>query len=553
MKLRISAFAAVLLCCMSCVSTNNRLGGSLVPLGQTYDIFVNDSLYLPEVYMEMADSLSGFSQTRMTIGSVRDKDYGLTTRGCALTLVPMISGEDTLLFGKNPKFQSFHFAASYDSCSVNRLDQLNILQNIYVHPLTERLDPNKNFDTNSEVKYGSSLLTQGVPIFNGQDSLSFNFSKEFGEQFFTMTKEDVRSIKKYTEKFPGIYLETEEPNGEGGRINIFDLQLSYNSSYYSIEGNYAKLNFEAEFDGERKDSCMYFYYSPTKFYDVDSLLTYGTVGEYPQYCLNLTGHQTRSKAGKAKDKITIEGGGGLKPVISALLLKQLAEETISKNGGNPKEAIINKATLVFPFEFPEDYTEVDNFWPDIMSPTTRVINNGVVSYMGLTDSSSSSENQGDINRSLFRYAPDITYHLQELLNIDLTKTSDTKTKKLLNGEYDIWLLIMANEIITTTSSASSEMSDYYNYLAYQSYYNEMYGGYGGYGGYGYGGYGGYGDYYSNYYSYMMMAQYANQSSTYSSVSVMLDKDRFYKATINGPEFPHKGRTPRLELTYSLPK
>ena len=122
------------------------------------------------------------------------------------------------------------------------------------------------------------------------------------------------------------------------------------------------------------------------------------------------------------------------------------------------------------------------------------------------------------------------------------------TKKLERGEYDIWLLIMRNEIITTTTEANNEMSEYYNYLAYQSYYNSMYGGYGGYGGYGYGGY----DSYSNYYSYMMMAQYAGQAQTNQSVSVQLDKDRYYKAVLNGPEYPTVSLRPRLELTFSLP-
>ena len=210
--------------------------------------------------------------------------------------------------------------------------------------------------------------------------------------------------------------------------------------------------------------------------------------------------------------------------------------------------MINKASLVFPFEFPDDYKEVDNLWPDILSPTCRVIADTTTSFMGLTDSSSSDENQGDINRSVWQYAPDITYHMQELIKIDEAKGGE-KVERLKNGSYDIWLLIMANETVTNTTNNNSEMSDYYKYLAYQSYYNSMYGG--GYGGYGYGGYGGYGSYYSNYYSYMMMAQYASGSSTSTSVQAMLDKDRFYKANLNGPL--HSGKKPTLKLTFSVPK
>ena len=172
--------------------------------------------------------------------------------------------------------------------------------------------------------------------------------------------------------------------------------------------------------------------------------------------------------------------------------------------------------------------------------------------MGLTDASSSNENQGDIDRSLLRYAPDITYHMQEILKIDESQPDKTGTKYLLKGNYDIWLLVMAQEILTSVSTTSQETQEMLNYLAYSSYYNSMYGGYGGYGygGYGYGGYGGYGSYYSNYLNYAMMAQMASQAQTTTSTTVKLDKDRFYRAALKGPAA--NGAVPTLRLTFALP-
>jgi hypothetical protein len=108
------------------------------------------------------------------------------------------------------------------------------------------------------------------------------------------------------------------------------------------------------------------------------------------------------------------------------------------------------------------------------------------------------------------------------------------------------------------------MNDLYQSLMYSSYYNNMmydpygygygYGGYGyGYGGYGYGGYGGYG--YDNYYNYMMMASMAgsyNQTSETSTIE--LDKDRYYRCTLNGPTYSDKiEELPRLRVTFSAPK
>ena len=78
--------------------------------------------------------------------------------------------------------------------------------------------------------------------------------------------------------------------------------------------------------------------------------------------------------------------------------------------------------------------------------------------------------------------------------------------------------------------------------------------YGGYGGYGYGGYGGYG--YNNYYNYYMMAAYANSynNSTSEESTIELDKDRYYRCTLNGPEYSTDiNELPRLKVTFSVPK
>jgi hypothetical protein len=164
------------------------------------------------------------------------------------------------------------------------------------------------------------------------------------------------------------------------------------------------------------------------------------------------------------------------------------------------------------------------------------------------------------------YCPDISHHVQEIASLKQgvgedvpSNESDEDFLKRLE-KYDIWMLIMHEEI--TETSTDSSYDDYYNNLLYNSYYNNMmydpygygygYGGYGyGYGGYGYDGYG-----YNNYYNYYMMAAYAssaNQTSTSSEVS--LDKDRFYNAVINGPGAGGDdiSQKPRLRITFSAPK
>ena len=530
--------AAVTASLASCINVNYTLGSDFLATDQQFDTFVAE-FPLEDIRMVPADSLSGYSQTRITFGAIRDSQFGLTTRSSAVTLVPMY---DSLDFGQNARFRYFHVTMSRDTVSVARDEDGYMHQNINVYELTEPLE--STYDINTRLKHGTRRITKGVPVFNGsEDTLGFFFTREFGEKYLNITLDDTKDMESYTKKFPGICFETDNPVTEGGRINIFKLQLQFNATYGYIQGNYAELGFTAEYDGRTTDTTFLFYFSPDKFYDVDSLM-YNASSDLPQYCLNVCGHETRGRSGVATDKIYVEGGGGLKPVLSATEIREKLIAEISRHG-NPAEAAINRASLSLPFEFPDDYKEMIRY-PQILSPTCRIRNDaGRLSFASLTDSSDSSEDQGDVNRSLLVYAPDITYHTQSILKLsDLDNIHN----------YDVWFLIMANEIQTTTTSAAEqdEMSQYYNMMMYSSYYNDMYSGYGGYGygGYGYGGYG-YGDYYSNYYSYMLMAQMYGSSSSTSSTVKMLDKDRYYRAVLNGPAA--EGRRPTITVTYSLPK
>ena len=543
MKTRFLALAAALLCCYSCIETDTTLGGNLVPTVETYTFYTVE-VPIEGISTQMADNLSGYSDTRMTIGAIREPEYGLTTRTSAVSLIPLF--QDELNMGKDPVFKRFHFSAARDTTSFLDPTQENILQRVFVYEVDAGLDPEIDYDINRPIPHHGEIISKGTPVFNGTDSLTFDFSEEFGKKYLSIKPEDLKDIETFLAKYPGIYMETEVPNEDGGRLNMLKVQMSYDKDYGYIMGNVATLNYSAEFDGVRKDTTVLFWYGAADFYQLDSLFDAYT-GSFPQYALNHTGQETRELAGEAHETIAIEGGGGLKPVISALSLKHQVEQAIIQAGGNPKEAIINKASLIFPFEFPEDYKDM-TFWPYRLSPTCRLVNDETTAYMGLTDASSSSENQGDVDRSTLRYAPDITYHMQEILKIDENDTEKSSTKNLLSGNYDIWLLVMAQEKQVTVSTASKEQQEMLNYLAYSSYYNGMYGGYG-YGGYSGYGYGSYGSYYNNYLTYAMMAQQASMSQVSTSTTIKLDTDRFYRAALCGPE---ANDAPTLRVVFALP-
>lgn len=537
--LPLAAAAFLSLFASSCITTSLELGSEYLASDQQFDIFTA-TFPLEDIRMAPADSLSGYSQTRITVGAIRDKDFGLVKRSAAVTLVPIY---DTLDFGVSPEVNYFSMVIVKDTISTPDDANAYIHQPIKIYELTEPLE--SQFDINSEIKHGDELITQGIPVFNGTDEkLLVYFTKEFGEKYLQITLDDTRDITSYTKRFPGIYLETDEPRGEGGRINMFKVQLQYESSTRIINGNYALLNITSTYDGARKDTSFMFYFCPDQMYDVDSLV-YNATGNLPQYCFNVAKHESADKGGPAGDKILVEGGGGLKPVLSATEIRNKVIAEISKHG-DPSQAAINRASLDLPFIFPENYLDMDKY-PEVLSPTCRIrTDDGTISFASITDSSDSSEDQGDVNRSLLKYAPDITYHTQALLRLnDLSKISN----------YDVWLLIMHNEIQTTTTSEKEqdEMTDYYNMMMYSSYYNGMYGGYGGYGygGYGYGGYGYGNSYYNNYYSYYLMQQMYGSSSSTSSTVKTLDIYRYYNAILRGPADPVAH--PTMTITYALPK
>ena len=99
---------------LSCTNVNESIGGNFIATNLKYDFFTAE-FDLDEVWMKPVDSLSGYSSRRINFGAVRDDNYGLFKRGCALTLVPVLREFD---FGTDPVFRRFKFQAESDSVSI---------------------------------------------------------------------------------------------------------------------------------------------------------------------------------------------------------------------------------------------------------------------------------------------------------------------------------------------------------------------------------------------------------------------------------------------------
>ena len=551
----------------SCFQTSSEIGKDLIDQSLLYDTYTVE-FPIEDIRLRRADDLSGFSDTRLAIGAIRDETFGLTTRSTAFSLVPAL---DTLDLGTDPEFVRFmvHFEA--DTISAATKGQEHIIQNLFIYALTDTLSSKKS-GTNRDVPHGTEIVSRGVPVYDGKDSLSFELSPAYGQKYVDVLKRlgpvlkdrsangTIDRYKEYITELPGIYIETDVPEGIGGRINLFHLSiLSVSNNYYYRNDNIGRLTVRSTYNGVRKDTTFLFIPGEPTLYDEAKYLEDNK--KFYQYAFNRTGHE--APEGVAVAQIRIEGGGGLKPVIPAAQLREKVVDAILERGGNPSKTVINKASLIFPYEAPEDETLVDLF-PSMISPTIRKKNSDdTINYAGLTDASASSENQGDLDRANRAYAPDITYHMQQMLLRDDLEIED---------DADIWFLTVHSETVAN-ANGNAEQEAYYQQMMYAMYYNNLYGGgYGGYGGYGYGGYGygygGYGGYggYSNYYNMMMMSSLLNSmnQTTYSTTQE-LDKDRYYRAILNGPAatatnppscpllLPGARRIPTCRVTFSVPK
>ena len=411
---RLAAIGAILLGSASCIAIDETLGENFIPEDQKWDVYTPEAADLKEIRLQMADSLSGYSTSRFTFGAISDSRFGTNVKSTSFTLVPLY---DTLDFGKNMKIRQFHFTAVRDTLSVMKDEQLKMLQNVYVSELKKALDSTvlymgafMNPQIREEYLNTQEHITVGTPVYNGGDSLSFDFSKEFTERFVEkVRKADLDSMDLYVQQVPGIYITTDLPTGEGGRINMFDLSILTGDGY--VTGNYAQLKFTAEYEHSEEpvDTSFLFFFGPAEFMNDEST-------EYPtQFAFNASEHDTyamyKGDGMVATEKIYIEGGSGVKPVIKAREIKRILNEEIAKAGiVNTDEVVINKATIILPYEVEGNYDLLEKY-PIILSPTVRLrsTEGGYVSYAGLTDSSIETENQGEINRSRSIYSPDVSH------------------------------------------------------------------------------------------------------------------------------------------------
>ncbi len=538
MKSKISIIIVLftLLISNSCLKVNPEIGKSLVPKDQKFELHHIDSIYLTNVQNKVPEGLSEFSNTRLAFGSINDKDFGLTEKITAFSIVPFRTNID---FGKNRIFKSFTLKAVFDNASTLKDEDRFILQNINAYSLNTALNTSTS---TPDIDYDKDILiNSSSDIYNGSDSLVVHFNKEFGERYLQMTNDDYKDIDTYTKKYPGVVLSTNTAKEVGGRINMFKLPIDLVNR--NVLGTYAELKFSAEYPNiGRRDTTELFYLGPIKKHNTDGLLT-SNFNELVQLAYNYSVPQ-EIRSREVEESIYFEGENGLKPVIMARDIKNALENIKKKTSSN---IIFSKASLIMPYCL-EKNKDGYNYFPYILSPTLKEVRKGkngerdTIRYVSIPDNRISSINKGMLNKSLEEYRADITLLLQDLLQLNNDEDIDN---------FDLWLLPMIEETLTSRESLTEEEDNRRRELEAAQYYYSMMNGYGGGYGYGYGGYGSYGGYGGaygypyNYIGFPSMRQSNNQTKV-----IQLDQNRFYKLILNGTNFPDKHKRPRIELTFA---
>ncbi len=425
----------------SCITMDKTVGSDYVP--DDHKLKVHQvSLPLP-VTLKQTDSIQGITSTYATIGAFRTKELGVAEFGVAGNIAPTST---TLDLGKDPVIVSTYLtlplAAVSTQGSLTRssiiLDpsQEGITQNFNVYRLSKHIDTTYLFSNSiTEEDYNPAPLNISAATYFGGDSIKIYLNNALGAEILKASDSDLDSLDLFSKKFPGMYVTCNAPAGEmeGGRLNLFDA---------SSCRLYLKYNFQPTWDEglARKDTTVGFAFG------------YG-------YLLNVSKYSSdKLETNEQLEELPIEGIGGIAPYVDVKDLKSVISGWISLNNYDPSKILIAKATLVFPFELPENLDIVPYTYPSQLFPTNRKYVNDTTKvkyYYPMEDYNSTDNPLGVMNRSLMHYSCDMSDTMQEIVN---------KPESELDSTYSFWLypLMMETDSYYGTTSYYINNYSYFN-------------------------------------------------------------------------------------------
>lgn len=387
----------------SCITVDKSLGEQYIP--KDHEVYVKSAVFKLPVTTRMVDSLQGISGDYAAVGAIRTKEFGLATFATCANICPATS----LNFGKDPVIKSIYFTAAIGNASVTEENQQSIPQDFFVYRLNKRLDSTTLYCNSITLKdCQPSPLNLSSATFFGKDSVKIYLNNAYGTELLSATQEELDSTDLFINRFKGIYITCNTPEGGliGGRVNDF----SYSSAALIL-----KYNFQPTWaDGlERKDTTVY--------------LNFGD-----GYCLNTSKYDSEHLvSNEPQETLPIEGVAGVKPYIDGKALKSMLDAWAAENKYNPKNIIVAKAIFSFPFEIPADL-DMSNY-PSYLFPTYRNTKQDDTLkqyYYPVLDVNSSGNSLGVLNRSLSEYSGSFSSTIQKMINTEASK---------LGPKYNLWM------------------------------------------------------------------------------------------------------------------
>ena len=373
---------------ISCINIDKTAGEDLIPTDHTLTVSTA-SVEIP-VQMKMIDSLQSIFPDYLIAGAYKDPELGLTTCNTAFQVVPYTTEND---FGDNPQPVYLRMEIGVDKALCLIKGEESIPQNIYLYALNKEIDSttiyNNSFSRND---YGVTPLNIGTAVYTGGDSINIEMNLNYAKELLSATKEERDSVSMFVKRFKGFVITTDPvPDGiKGGRFNMIDPASVY------IKMKYHHVSAADDID---KDSILLYNISTSKcFYT------------------NFFTHGSKSLETSAPgEKILLEGMGGVKPYINFKDVRTKFLAWAQTKNIDLNKVLIAKAELILPYEFPNDYTVMEQF-PASVYLAYKYYADDYKSKMYYPIKDVYAVGAGTLNRSLFHYSMDISTFLQHVLN-----------------------------------------------------------------------------------------------------------------------------------------
>lgn len=402
---------------ISCINVDKSVGENLIP--SDYELTVAKASVDIPLQMKMSDSIQSLFPNYLMVGEYNDPDFGRTSCGTAFQMIPIVTEND---FGDNPEPVYLRMEVAVDKTVFLNKGEESIPQNIYLYALKKDIDSTTLLNNSlSRDDYDITPLNIGSTVYTGGDSINIEINLDYARQLLSATKEERDSISHFVKRFKGFFFSTDPVPSpiNGGRFNMIDPSSVY------MEMKYRHISAT---DGIDKDSVLLYYISTSECF-------YTNIFSHSSKFLETTDPQ---------GKILLEGMGGIKPFIDFKDVRQVFQTWANQNNIDINKVLIAKAELILPYEFPNNYTIMDQY-PSSIYLAYKKYSDSYKSTIYYPVDDIYTVGAGTLNRSQYYYSMDISTFFQHVLN----NTID-------NEKWQIWI----NPITQLTNSYTGAVSYY---------------------------------------------------------------------------------------------